>query len=172
MSNTFWQTLASTPWWVYALFIYFMQISWIATKPRIIPIRSLLILPSIFITLSIISLAYLLQMDASTLFLWSSAMTIGIPLGWMQFYLQKIKAIKNEAKLYIPGTWSLFFIFALLFFVKYYYRYEFAIDPLTIATSPYAPYIVLFYGVCTGLFIGKLIYSINCYQSGPYFSER
>lgn len=171
MPNSFWEMVANTPWWVYLIFTYLIYISFLATKPRVISFRQLLILPSIFITLSIISLSTILQIDAYNIFLWSSALFLGIPLGWLQFFLQKIKAIKNESKLYIPGTWSLFFFCLFIFAAKYYYSFELAIDPKSIASSPYAPYILLLYGLFTGLFIGKLFYSLQCYKSGPYLVD-
>lgn len=171
MSHSIWQVIANTPWWVFFLFVYLIRVSYVATKPRIIPLKSMLILPSIFVTLSIFGLANIIKLDSYNILLWLAALLVGSSLGWLQFYALKIKAIKEGNKIYIPGTWSVFFIVLTIFSIKYYFNVELALDPASIAASKYGPIFILMYGLFTGLFFGRLAYSIRCVKSGPYLSE-
>ncbi len=168
MPHAFWVSLASTQWWVYFLFVFLIRVSLVATKPRTMAVKTLFFFPSLFATLSIITLSVIMQIDSFNIITWTSGLIIGISFGWLQFYLMNVQAIKNENKLYIPGSWSLFCIVVLLFSLKYYYSAVLTLDPMQVAASPYGPYFLLFYGFCTGLFMGRMAYSVYCIKTGPY----
>ena len=164
--NNIWQMLSNTPWWVYVVFIVLLQIGFAARKPRIVPFKRLIILPLIFLILSLVGLWEHEQFTLHNVFLWLIAMLPGIFLGWMQFHALRIKAIKNTHELYIPGSWLILGIVLLVFAIKYYIGYHEDIDARFIEHA--ARWMLLLYGFFTGLFIGRLSYALRCIKYGPY----
>ncbi len=171
MTNSIWEIIADTPWWVYVVFFALMQAGFTATKPRIISIKQLYLLPILFLLFSFIALARI-QLDLTNFFLWLGAIMFGTGLGWLQFRALKIKAIKNEAKLYIPGTWSVMVIILIAFTLKYYYGYQLAIDTRLILSPKFAGWLSLAYGLFTGLFVGRITYAHRCLKTGPFMAEN
>ena len=168
--HSIWETAANTPWWVYALFIYLVRLGFLATQPRIIPVKNLLLLPTLFVLFSLFNLYSTVQVTALHLLVWLGALCLGCLLGWLQYAALKIKAIKDEAKLYIPGTWTLLFIILIIFSIKYYFNYESAIEPSALTNSS-SPWVLLLYGLFTGLFIGRMSYAFRCLKYGPFVTE-
>jgi hypothetical protein len=166
MNNAFWQVLGNTPWWVYVVFVFLIYVGINARKPRILPVRQLVTLPSIFLVLSFIGLYEHEQLSSHNIFLWLIAMLPGIFLGWLQFHALRIKAIKNTNTLYVPGSWLILGIVMLIFIIKYYIGYREDTDTHFIEHA--ARWMLLLYGFFTGLFIGRLAYAVRCIKFGPY----
>jgi hypothetical protein len=169
MNNSIWEIIANTPWWVFVLLVYLIRVGLGATRSRIVPVRRLLILPTIFIALSFVSMYNNMQLTFDHVLIWSAAFMIGSCLGWLQFKALKIKAVKNRASLYVPGTWSLLVIIIILFCVKYYYGYQNAIDPTKLQSNIW---LFFAYGLFTGLFAGRVGYAVRCIKAGPYASDE
>lgn len=170
MTNSVWEIAANTPWWVYLLFIYLVRMGFLARKPRTVPVRMLFILPSILIVFSIFSLYHIVQLNAANLLIWLGAIFLGIGIGWLQYYSLRIKAVRNEEKLYVPGTWGLLIIVLVIFAIKFYFGYELTIDPSLFLQAKYSFWLLSVYGFFTGLFLGRLIYALRCIKSGPYLN--
>ncbi|RDI45161.1 DUF6622 family protein [Aquicella lusitana] len=171
MNNSIWEIIAGTPWWVYVLFVLLVRFGILASKPRIIPFRQLLLLPAVFIPLSFASL-YQMHLSLSLFGLWAGALLLGAAGGWLQFRFINIKAIKNQSKLYVPGTWSILIIILIVFAVKYYYSYESAVNPGQIINPHINVWFALLYGLFTGLFIGRVAYALRCLKTGPFLSTE
>lgn len=171
MTISIWERIADTPWWVYALFVYVAMVCFIATKPHTVTLKSLYITSAIFIPISIISICLVLPFSFYNMLIWAIATLAGAALGWLQFKVMKIKAIKQESKLHIPGTWSIFLLAGLVLVANYYYGDTIKLDLSLLLLPKYTPYVLAIYGVLSGLFIGKIIYSRRCIKSGPYFSQ-
>lgn len=168
MNQSIWEIAANTPWWVYPFFFYLMHVGYRASKPRIVPIRQIFILPFIFVPLSL-SVFFIHSLATfQNIAIWFGACLVGTIAGWLQFNALKIKAIKNEAKLYVPGTWSLMVIILIIFAVKYYFGFEFSTNPDALLQSQYISAFLFLYGFFAGLFIGRLAYSMRCIKIGPY----
>lgn len=172
MNNSIWEVIAETPWWFYLLFIYLLNIARLLSRTRIMPIKNLIIFPAIFFALSLIGIFFMIKLNVQNILIYFEMLLLGSFLGWLHFRLQKIKALKNEAKLVIPGSWTLAVIVIILFATRFYFRYELLqINPDILRQPEYASYFMLFYGLITGLFLGRLAFAIHCYKRGPYFSD-
>lgn len=171
MPTTIWEIIAGTPWWVFGLFIYLSYAGFLATKPQIVPLKTLFIIPVIFVFMSIISMFTVLHITLNNLGLWCAAGLTGCALGWLQFRAMKVKAIRNEAKLYMPGSWLLLVIVLILFACRYYINYEVALDPAFLSQSKYTSYIYIIFGLFTGLFAGRLLFARRVLKAGPYFNK-
>ena len=87
--NTIWDIISDTPWWVFVLFVYLMQIGYQATKPRTIHIGRLLILPVLFITCSSVTILTTMHFSFFNLAIWTGTLLLGSALGWLQFHRLK-----------------------------------------------------------------------------------
>lgn len=168
MTISIWEKIAETPWWIYVLYISLIYIGFLGTKARIIPIKQLFILPGMFLILSFCSM-YLMHLTLFALMCWIATIVLGMGLGWLQFRIFKIKAVKDEAKLYVPGTWSLLVIILIIFATKYYYGYELETNPQQLLSPKFAAILALIYGFFTGLSIGRASYAMRCLKVGPYY---
>lgn len=166
------ETIASTPWWVFVLFAYLVRLGFAARKPRYIPFRNLFFLPAIFVVISLFGLSELIGFTEKNMGIWIAALLIGSVLGWLHFYFIKIKAVKNEATLYLPGTWSLLIIILALFTSKYFFGFQLAIDPQLLQQEKYLIIWLSLYGLFTGLFFGRAMYAIRCLRRGPYMTNN
>lgn len=167
MSFSFWQSVANTPWWFFAFCIYLFYVAYYATKGHIIPLKMLYLLPIVFIALFVISM-FTMTITLANTGIWIGMLCLGMLLGWLQFRFLKVKAIKNENSLYIPGTWSAF-IFIFIFLVSQYspsYRLTFNISQFM--HGEYTIYLLCLYGIGLGITLGRLIYSLRCVKVGPF----
>ena len=163
---SFWQRVAETPWWVFLVFIYFINLGWQATKPRIVSTHQLFFLLIVLVFLSSSIFVEASQSNFYHALIWFAAIVPGLFLGWMHFSIRQVKAIKNENKLLFPGTFSLLLIVLTVFAAQYYYNLQFLMDPNYYRSHALA--LMTFYGFFTGIFLGRLIYAINCLQKGPF----
>lgn len=168
MTYTIWQVIANTPWWVFLVFILIVRVGLLATKARTIPVKNLFIIPAIFFVMTLVNMYFFVSFTLLNLSIWLSTLLLGLFAGWLQFRSLNIKALKNEAKLVVPGTWSLLVILLTIFVIKYYAGYQFVIDPEVLKQPKYVYGLLTLYGLFTGLFIGRLLYSLRCLKYGPY----
>jgi hypothetical protein len=169
MKETIWQTIASTPWWMFLFSAYFIWVCYNATKPRIVTIRQLTVMPLFIISLSVMSMCAMMKTVSYFHYaLWLGMFLLGTGLGYLHFLMLNIKAIKSLNSVYLPGTWAPLFIILSLFISKSYFGYQFTFDPQTLVDPEYAILIILAYGLFTGLFIGRLGYALRCMKSGPF----
>ena len=166
MSDSIWVKIAETPWWVYVIWIYLFYVSFLTTKPRIIPLQKLFLIPSLFLSISIVCMILILPFTLTNIFVLLGMLVLGVLLGWLQFRIMKIQAIKEGANLYIPGTWSGCIIILSLLFIKYYSGYQFELDPNLLLQPKFASIILAFSGLCAGLFLGRVAYSLRCLKVG------
>jgi len=169
MAYSFWQIIALTPWWTYVFIWYLLYLSFKATKPRIVSLYTFILLHVICMALILIGLVSLIQINSTNLMLCLGSAFGGIFLGWLHFRLIKIKAIKHEAKFYLPGSWLLLIVIILLVSAKYYlFGYQVFFDPQVLKQEKYLSYILIISGLILGLFIGRMLYVLRCIKHGPY----
>jgi hypothetical protein len=170
MHDSIWQTIASTSWWVLALFFYLMYVSYAATKPKSIPVRSFYLTPPLFIMGTIAGMITLLQTNATNLACWAVMLVMGYGLGWLQFNIMKVKANEDGKLLLIPGTKSMFFFVLLGFALKIYLGYEISFNLDLFKTPSYSLAIMIMYGLFTGLLLGRMMYAKRAAKFGPFAS--
>lgn len=163
-----WEKIAETSWWIYPLVVYFIFLSFAATKPRAVSLKNIIIMPVIFIPLSIPYLFVSFPITGFNVLVWLTAMVIGTALGWLQFKIFKVKAIKDESAIYFPGTFSMLFFIPLLLLGYYFYGSTLHLNAGMLSNPSNAVFFLGGYGVLAGLFIGRVIYCRNCVKKGPF----
>lgn len=173
MSDTIWQTLAETPWWIYLIIIFLARLSLAAFKPHVIHIKNLIVSPVIFLGLSLFMMFMNIHFSFFCFTLWSVFILLGIPLGYLQFYVRRIKAA-NKTQLYVPGTKSLLItiLFLIIFIFYFLARTDYFFSLQLFLQAKYTPWLFSFYGLSIGFLIGRLVYSLRCLKVGPFIAEN
>ncbi len=167
-TRTIWEIIANIPWWVYALFFYIFYISVRAIKPRIVTVKNLIILPSIFIIFSIAGFYASGYFTFIHFLLAVGAGCVGYLLGWWYFRWMKVKAIQYQSKLQLPGTWSVLVMVLVFFLLSYFLGDILTPTAQSIKQPHYIKWLFIIYGVLIGFFIGRLAYALRCLKRGPY----
>jgi len=152
-----WQVLVHTPWWVFALFIYLLKVGIDATKPSIVNIRKLFILPALSLTVSI---NFLLSSPALLpLATYALTLTAGAVAGWMLVRNLKLKFDHKQNLVKLPGTFMTLLLILTIFATKYYLGYSIATNPEIVQNLGFSIFQSTVSGLCSGLFLGRL----SCY---------
>lgn len=159
MSYLFWQKIAETPWWQYVIFFYFLWLSYLATKPKQIPINRLLISAIIFLCFSVLVIFFFINRFTIDLILfWVATSLIGMIIGWLQFRFYQITIIPNEKVFNHPGSYFPFIFVVILIVTKFYHSDLFNFNLELITVKKYAVAIMSCYGLLIGTSMGKFVY--------------
>ncbi len=152
-----WNALVHTPWWVYVLLIYLIKVGIRASKTNVVSIIKLSIIPIIFTVMSVHTLVSAFPISIFTVSVWAATLLLGCILGFWQIFRLNIQVDKQHYLIRVPGTWTTLVIILIIFASKYYFGYELAVDPNLATQNWFEISLLLVSGVCTGLFIGRLI---------------
>ena len=154
-----WEALIHTPWWVYLLFLYLLKVGFDATKTRVVSLKKLFILPSIFLAISINSLITSFRLSPSTIGVYLFSLLFGIGGGWLLVRNVNLKFDLQRVLIQLPGNWTTLILIMVIFSTKYYFGYSLAVDPMMAEDTSFELLMLSLSGVCTGLFLGRL----TCY---------
>lgn len=129
MQSEWQQILSGTPWWVWALAVYFINMGYQATKPRTVPLLRLAILPTLFFYLSLQNLLHAFNFGPLTIATWASALICGISLGWWRNKRTPIQVDQQKKQVHLPGSWIPLILVIGIFSIKYYFGYTQATNP-------------------------------------------
>ncbi len=146
---------ANTPWWVFALFIFLVLTGLNASKPRIIPVKRLIILPTVFALWNIAWLAERIHGHFSLFIFWLIGLIIGAFIGWQTVMSWRVHADHAHRTVSLPGTWSTLFFIVLVFFVRYFFVYNYEMHPESAANLFSSD--ALLSGSMTGIFVGRVL---------------
>ena len=159
--NEIWQILLHTPWWVFLIFVYLLRVGINATKPRIISLNKILILPAIFLFISINSFITTFQISTLLLSTYSLSLLIGIGGGWLLVRNLNLKFDQQNNLIKVPGSFTTLILTLIIFSTKYYFGYSIATNPSVTEKIHFTLLQLVVSGICTGLFIGRAL----CYLS-------
>ncbi|EKD71347.1 MAG: hypothetical protein ACD_46C00204G0001 [uncultured bacterium] len=172
MSYDFWQSIASTSWWYFLIFSYVIFMGVLSTKTRVVEIKNnIFILPTLFFISTISTLIIAKQFTLKNAGIWAVGILIGYAISWLQLRFSKIRAIRNENKLKVPGSWNILMTLGIVLVVKYYTGYNFTFDIYAYDPTHLFFWLAGLYGLFSGLFLGKMIYCHRCIKFGPFVAE-
>lgn len=172
MIETIWQILIHTPWWVYLLFAYLIFIGVKASKTRAVPFLKLLVAPVIFTWMSVDTLTGDVGLSGYAVSIWVITILLGTFLGWLQLYWMKVQTDRQHLLVKMPGSWITLILVLVIFFSKYYFGYSSAVDPALLHNGVYVFFMLAISGVCTGLFIGRVVRIIQLLLIAPQVSLK
>lgn len=151
----FWKAITGAPVWVYVLFVYLMIVGIKSTKPRVISLMRLFIIPIILILISFSNLIAF-KHNYFNIILWTVLFLIGVSLGWWQIRWLPIKVDKKHWLVRTPGGYSTLVLILIIFSIKYYFGYKTTVDPQIISNMYFLIAFLSISGFCIGFFIGRL----------------
>ncbi len=154
--NAIWQATINTPWWVYLLLYFLVKMGIQASKTRVVSLKRLLIIPLLFIAMSIHTLVISFKITSFSVTTWLIAILIGALLGWLFIYRFRLTVDKPHNLIEIPGTWSTLIIILIIFASKYYFDYQLGVDPALVNQSNFEFSLLAVSGLCSGFFLGRL----------------
>lgn len=163
-----WLTLKFTPWYVYLIFFYCLFIGLKCTKDGVVSIYKMMIIPVVFVCLSLESLFTNFKLDALLVYGYVGALILGVLLGALQGKLQNVSVDNDKKLIAIPGTWSTFFIIMVIFCSKYYLSYALQSDPALTVNTHFELGFLAVSGVTAGLFLGRTVYYWWMMVKGPW----
>src|SRR3989338_6147796 len=172
MLSTVWEFLINTPWWVYLILVYLFFICFKAVKTRTLALRMLFILPIIFIVLAFHTLIAEIGISIFSLITTGVFLILGAALGFYQIYRLSIKTDKTHLLIQVPGSWSTLIIVLIIFISKYYFSYEIASNPASLKNVHFIFMMLAISGICTGLFIGRLLRYLQLILFAPSYDLR
>lgn len=170
-----WEIIASIPWWFYAILIIVLRTTYKATHARIVPIRNIFMLPFAYVIYACFLQQYLPPFNVRFLLTVDvPIMIIAMLLSITQCYVNKMKAIPHETKLYMPGSWLPFILFCILLSAPYKYGiiYSLYVHPETLTQPQLSNGISFYLFMATGFCLGRLIYALRLIKVGPYHTAQ
>ena len=161
--ETIWSAALGTPWWVYALLFYLIFIGLKASKPHVVSLPQLFILPLIFSALSLSSLTEL-HLSMVSIGSWGITLVMGILLGWTLIKRLNLRVDKEQRVMELPGTWSPLLIILTIFASKYYIGYQLNVNPALLENGAFLVGTMGISGFCLGLLLGRLLCFINRFR--------
>ncbi|MCX7124287.1 MAG: hypothetical protein NTU49_00745 [Gammaproteobacteria bacterium] len=127
--NSILTTLKETPWWVYLLLYFLIVMGVKALKTQVVSIKRLIILPLVFIVLSVHTIITAFQLNTSSISIWLGSFIVGALIGFILVYRHKILVDHEHWLVQLPGTWITLILILLIFASKYYFSYEMDANP-------------------------------------------
>ena len=155
--NAIWAAATQTPWWVYVLFIYLIQRGVNASKSQVVSIKKLIILPLVFIALSVHTLMTAFHIYATIIVVWILSIALGSVFGWLLIFRHHFKVDRKKLLIQLPGSWVTLILILAIFISKYYFSYQLSSDPALVNQTGFEFSMLAISGVCTGLFVGRLL---------------
>jgi hypothetical protein len=168
MSYPMWEAIAETPWWMYAFFLWLLFLAYDSTQARIVPLKLSVISSLVFAISPVLAIMFFIHFTLKTILILSGTILVGSVLGWIQFYLQKIKILKNKAAFYYPGSWSLFVLIFLGLAAKWYFGFNIYASLRMNMLSQYTIPVAIFASLILGLAIGRTSYLLKRVKTGPF----
>lgn len=148
---TFFIILTKAPFWVWIVLIMLIKAAIAALKTRTVPLKKLLIMPSIFFLWGFYSL--MLRYNIQAICIWPLTLLVGCYIGWQLVKKQKFKIDRKEKTIILPGSPALLLISLPFFIFKFAMNYSYARYPTSISSLTLLDVAVS--GIISGQFIGK-----------------
>lgn len=159
MPVSVWESIASTPWWVYAFYGVILYFCLKARHPSRVNLKQLLVLPLYLLTLTAICAAFSMHPTLMQISAGAAASTVGAALGWVQFARTAPGVDPINRTLTVPGSnIPLLGLFAFTL-AKFSFHLSFNLDLATLNTGIYNMPLFALYGFITGLNIGRYAFA-------------
>lgn len=149
--------LKGTPWWVYALFVYLVINGVKSLKPHTIPLKKAFILPVIFLVWGLSSLSAKLGTFLN-FGLWIGCLAVGAWLGWHLVRHVSVKSSTHGPVITSPGGPLTLILILAIFFVKYFFGFTYATNPLASTDIGFVRADIILSGFLTGMFVGRALH--------------
>ncbi len=150
--------VAGTPWYVYLIIVYLVFIGIKSVKGGSVHIKKLIILPIIFLYMSIETLFQHNSINVEQIAIWGLSLLVGAYLlGWLPYHKIGVKIAPEQHTIYVPGSFFTLFLIIITFAIKY------SCAALIAAQYDFSRLewnsLLFISGLFTGAFIGRFVYA-------------
>jgi hypothetical protein len=151
------QVIKGTPLWVWALLAALLWLGFRQTQTRVIGSRRAVLVPGIFVILSLAGVVTAFQGNALAIAVWGAG--VGVAVGVGQRLMPRLRATWRAAgdTLQIAGSWLPLALIVSLFFVKFAAGVSMAIHPGLASETDFVIACSLAYGFFSGLFAARAL---------------
>lgn len=158
-----WETIASTPWWVFLVIGLIFRVSFQARHPRTVPIYQLLMIPLYLVFLATLLAIFTMHPHADQYFVGLGGLSLGIALGWLQFARLSPSIDLATRQIRLPGSnWPLVLVvtfFAAKLIIGFPLFPSLGTDSTLITRGQLNNPILALYGMMAGLALGRYFFA-------------
>ncbi|NGX28068.1 MAG: hypothetical protein K940chlam1_00243 [Candidatus Anoxychlamydiales bacterium] len=162
MPNNFLDILKGTPIWVFGILAYLLYVGITASRPNVLSIKKLFLLPLIFFILNL--RIFFIARDFFVVSLWLMFVFMGISINWLILKKKIIKADKKNQLIALPGEIATLIFLLMFFVIKFYFGFKISQDPNIMKNSSFFYKFVSLSATSFGLFLGKMLCYFNKYK--------
>lgn len=159
--------LNNTPLWVYILFAYLLWVGFKNTKTRTVSIKKILIIPAVFLSMSLESLISHFRLSMVSVSIWCIAILIGTMIGRLLVATRHIQVDRTRQQIKLKGDWIMLLVMLMIFFSKYYFGYQLGMDPKLATNTHFELVMLMTSGLCSGIMVGRSLCYFMCYRTKP-----
>lgn len=159
------QIVSHTPVYVWAIlgFLVFRGVA--ASRTRVVTYRSLFIMPVVMLVLALTSLMGRFEGGALLAGAWCAAMAAGAALAW-RFSDGQVAGVDRAAgTVQLRGSWSPLALMMAVFLGKYVVGAALGMNPALAHHTGFALAACVLFGLCNGVFNGRLLRCIAAYTA-------
>jgi hypothetical protein len=156
--TTIYEFLIHTPWWVYILFFFLLYIGIKAMQPGTVSIYKLMILPVVFLLMSMHTLQVEMSLGATMVIVWVLGLAGGIVIGAWHSKKHYLGRGSEKMTVKVDGSSITLLLILFIFAAKYYFGYMLNAHPEKLHELGFAAFLLACYGFGVGVFVGRVIY--------------
>jgi hypothetical protein len=147
--------ILGTPLWVWPLLVYLVWNGWQATRRHEFRPLGSLILPGVFLLLSVTSILLRDDMPILAAVAWLIGAAAGAAAGWLMGRRARARPNENLSVLEVSGTWSVLIVSLAFFAIQYLLGYWRATQPEMLGQQPLITVVPLVSSASTFFFVGR-----------------
>ncbi len=153
----FFEILKHTPTWVFVLFFLLLVLGYFQSKPRIVSLGKVAILPVAMIALSFYGVWSAFGASVVGIAAWFAGVGLAVLFNQLRTSLQSVAYSKETKSFSIPGSWLPLALMMAIFFTKYVVGVVLA-RKLAFGDTPlFIGGVSLIYGFLSGMFFAKVL---------------
>jgi len=112
--------ISGTPWWVWIIFAYILYLGFASTKPRIVWLPKLFIIPIILMSIKVNTL---FTAGNHILTYYALSALLGFVIGYLHTMRQNFEILKAQMSVRLEGSWLTLVLLLAFFCVKYIFGF-------------------------------------------------
>jgi hypothetical protein len=151
------EILKRTPPWVFVLFFLLLAFGYYQTKPRVLPIRRVAILPTVMIGVSIFSVVSAFGISIAAVSGWITGVVCALILNRWLGWPWDVSYSKTRRLFALRGSWFPLALMMAIFLVRYAVGVLFARRLSVTNSQMFASAVSLVYGLLSGVFLAGAV---------------
>ena len=161
------QIISHTPLYVWALLAFLMYRGYLASKDRETTLRNLAIIPGVMLVLSLQGMVGKFGFSDTALLAWAAGAIASTALTWSLVDAGRMTADRGKGTLHQRGSWIPLVLMMSIFVIKYTVAIVSAMHPALNESRTFMLAICVLFGLCNGIFFGRLLRCASVYFQQP-----